>query len=224
MTTNAEATAPRTAETLEPGLSTLTAATLAIWFAAVLVLAASGAFAASPAQPPLGILLAIASPPLLFALLYRLSRRFRDFALSIDLRWLTAIQGWRVIGAMFLALNAFGLLPALFAWLAGLGDLGMGLAAPFVLLAMLRDAPNWQRHVVWLNIAGLVDFAGAVGTGVLTSNSSLGLLADGLPHADLGELPLSLVPTFAVPLWIIFHMISLLQLRQARSTSTHAHD
>jgi len=29
-------------------------------------------------------------------------------------------------------------------------------------------------------------------------------------------LPLSLVPTFMVPLWIIIHCASLLQLRQAR--------
>jgi hypothetical protein len=49
---------------------------------------------------------------------------------------------------------------------------------------------------------------------VLSSNSSLGLLADGRSYVSLGELPLSLVPTFAVPLWIIFHMISLLQLRR----------
>ena len=224
MTRHAGATAPQERETFERGLPTLAAAALAIWIAAVLSLASTGAFAASPTQPPLGIFLAIVLPPLLFALLYRLSRRFRAFALAIDLRWLTAIQGWRVLGAMFLALYAFGLLPGLFAWPAGLGDAVVGLAAPFVLLAILRGTPNWQRRVAWLNIAGLIDFAGAVGTGVLTSNSSLGLLADGLPHANLGELPLSLVPTFAVPLWTIFHMISLLQLRQARSKSTYAHD
>jgi len=92
-----------------------------------------------------------------------------------------------VIGAMFLALYAFGLLPGLFAWPAGLGDAAVGLAAPFVLLAMLRGAPNWPRRVAWLNIAGLVDFAGAIGTGVLTSNSSLGVLADGAPHAKPGR-------------------------------------
>jgi hypothetical protein len=131
------------------------AAILAIWFAGIVALAAADAFAGAPTQPPLGIFLAIVLPPLLFALLYRLSGRVRAFALAIDLRWLTAIQGWRVIGGMFLVLYVFGLL--------------------------------------------------------------LGLLADGAPHADLGELPLSIVPTFAVPLWTIFHMISLLQLRRARS-------
>jgi hypothetical protein len=194
------------------GGSALTAAILAVWFAGVLVFSTAGAFAGAPTQPPLGIFLAIVLPPLLFALLYRLSGRVRSFALAIDLRWLTAIQGWRVIGGMFLALFAFGLLPGLFAWPAGVGDLAVGLAAPFVLMAILQDTPGWPRRVFWLNIAGLVDFATAIATGVLTSNSALGLLADGAPHADLGELPLSIVPTFAVPLWTIFHIISLLQL------------
>ena len=190
------------------------ATTLAIWLAAVMAASAGGAFEAAPGQPPLGVLLAIAVPPLLFALLYRSSRRIRDLALGVDLRWLTAIQAWRVIGVMFLALHTFALLPGLFAWPAGLGDAAVGVAAPFVLLAILRSAPGWQRQVFWLNVAGLLDFVAAIGTGVLSSNSSLGLLAEGRAYVSLGELPLSLVPTFAVPLWIIFHMISLLQLRR----------
>jgi hypothetical protein len=66
----------------------------------------------------------------------------------------------------------------------------VGLAAPFVLLAMLRGAADW-RQVFWLNIAGLVDFAAAIGTGVLTGDSSLGLLADGGRYVSLGEPPLS---------------------------------
>lgn len=214
MTIPAETFSSTTGATAGRGRTALLAATLAIWLAAVLALGAAGAFEASAAQPPLGILLAIMLPPLLFALLYRLSSRVRAFALGIDLRWLTAIQAWRVVGVMFLAFYAFGLVPGLFAWPAGLGDAAVGVAAPFVLLAMLRGAPGWRRRVFWLNIAGLVDFAGAIGTGVLSSNSSLGLLADGRTYVSLGELPLSLVPTFAVPLWIIFHIISLLQLRR----------
>jgi hypothetical protein len=90
----------------------------------------------------------------------------------------------------------------------------VGLAAPFVVLAMLRGAPTWRRQVAWLNIAGLVDFVGAVGTGVLTSNTPLGLIAHEATRASMGALPLSIVPTFAVPLWTILHVISLLQLRR----------
>jgi hypothetical protein len=57
----------------------------------------------------------------------------------LDLRLLTALQGGRVIGFVFLALYAHGLLPGLFAWPAGLGDVLVGGAAPFVLLAQIQQ-------------------------------------------------------------------------------------
>lgn len=181
--------------------SAFVAIVLAGWFLIVLVAGRAGAFE-SGSQPPLPLLAAVVGPLLVFAILYRASERVRRFLLGFDLRLLTALQAWRVLGIMFLVLYAFGLLPGLFAWPAGVGDVAVGLAAPFVLLAMLRGAPTWRTQVAWLNIAGLVDFVGAVGTGVVTRNPLL------------GALPLSLVPTFAVPLWIMFHAISLLQLRR----------
>jgi hypothetical protein len=199
-------------------LSSILIAILVTWFLVVIVAALVGAFEAGPSRPPLAVLVAVAGPPLVFAAAYRVSRRFRDFVLAIDLRLLTTVQSWRVIGVVFLALYAFGLLPGLFAWPAGVGDFAVGVAAPFVLLAMLRRSPAWRRQVLWLNIAGLLDFAGAIGTGVLTSNSSLGLVADGAARASLGSLPLSLIPTFAVPLWTIFHIASLLQLSRTSGT------
>jgi hypothetical protein len=191
---------------------------LVAWFLLVLVAGFAGAFESGPSRPPLAVLVAVAGPPLIFAAAYRASRRFRDFVLAIDLRLLTAVQSWRVIGVMFLAFYAFGLLPGLFAWPAGVGDAAVGLAAPFVLLAMVRRSPTWRRQVLWLNLAGLVDFVGAIGTGVLSSNNSIGLVADGATRVSLGSLPLSLIPTFAVPLWTLFHIVSLLQLARTAGT------
>jgi hypothetical protein len=159
---------------------------------------------------------AVVLPPALFALLYRQSARVREFALGIDLRFLTAVQAWRVGGIMFLVLYAFGLLPGFFAWPAGLGDFAVGIAAPFVLQALITQRSGWERRVFWLNVAGLADFAGAIATGVLSSNSALGFFATGQAGASMGLLPLSLVPSFAVPLWVVFHIISLIQLRRAR--------
>ena len=100
--------------------------------------------------------------------------------------------------------------------LGAAGAVAVGVAAVFVLLAMIDGHPNWRRRVHWLNLAGLLDFGGAITTGVLTSNSSLGFFAPATPMASMGLLPLSLIPTFAVPLWTIIHFASLLQLRQAR--------
>jgi len=199
-------------------VSSLLTAILAAWFLLVLMAGFAGAFESGPSRPPLAVLLAVAAPPLIFAAAYRASRRFRDFVLAIDLRLLTAVQSWRVIGVMFLVFYAFGLLPGLFAWPAGIGDLAVGLAAPFALLGMLRASPTWRRQVMWLNVAGLLDFVGAIGTGVLTSNNSIGLVADGAARVSMGSLPLSLIPTFAVPLWTIFHIISLVQLARTAAT------
>jgi hypothetical protein len=198
----------------DSGLAWTLAALVTVWLLLVLVAASRHVFIAGPSQPPLPLLVAIVGPPALFALGYRLSRRLREYVLGIDLGLLTAVQAWRVFGGVFLVLYAFGLLPGFFAWPAGLGDVAVGVAAVFVLHAIMVRAPNWRRRVWWLNVAGLVDFVAAVGTGVLASNSSLGLLASGTARADMGALPLVLIPAFAVPLWIVAHGISLLQLRR----------
>jgi hypothetical protein len=195
----------------------LVAIVLVAWLALVVAAGSHGVFEAGPGRPPLPILVAVVLPPGLFALLYRISERVRAVALSLDLRFLTAVQAWRVGGIMFVVLYAFGLLPGMFAWPAGLGDFAVGIAAPFVLQAQIAQRPDWERRVYWLNIAGLVDFAVAIATGVLSSNSALGFFAGDAPRASMGLLPLSLIPSFAVPLWIIFHMISLIQLRRIRA-------
>jgi hypothetical protein len=201
---------------------------LVAWFLIVLLAGHAGVFDAGSGRPPLAILIAAGGPLIVFAVLYRASAAFQRFVLGIDLRWLTAMQSWRVIGVMFLALYAFGLLPGLFAWPAGLGDAAVGASAPFVLMALVRGEATWRRRVLWLNVAGLIDFIVAIATGALTSNSSLGVFVDVAPRASLGALPLSLVPSFAVPLWPIFHVVSLLQLRrrptwqQSFTIDTHA--
>jgi len=199
-------------------VSSILAFVVLAWLLFVLAAGLAGAFESGPTRPPLAVLLAVAGPPLIFAAVYRASRRFRDFVLALDLRLLTAVQSWRVVGVMFLVFYSYGLLPGLFAWPAGTGDLAVGLAAPFVLLAILRQRPTWRRQVVWLNIAGILDFVGAVGTGALSSNSSMALVAYSATHVSLGSLPLSLIPTFAVPLWTICHIVSLLQLARTKET------
>jgi hypothetical protein len=191
---------------------------LVAWLLFALAAGHAGTFESGPTRPPLRMLLAVAAPLLIFAAVYRASRRFREFVLAIDLHLLTAIQSWRVIGVLFLGFYSYGLLPGLFAWPAGVGDLVVGLAAPFVLLAIFRQEPTWRRQVAWLNIAGIVDFVLAVGTGALSSNNALPLVPQSATHMSLGSLPLSLIPTFAVPLWTICHVVSLLQLARAAGT------
>ncbi len=58
---------------------------LGAWFLLVLAAGIAGVFESGPSRPPLAVLVAVAAPPLAFAAVYRASRRFRDFALTIDL-------------------------------------------------------------------------------------------------------------------------------------------
>ena len=141
---------------------------VAIWAVIALVLNIIGVFS-NPNQTPLALLIAVIGPPILFAFAYSLSNKVRTLSLSLDLRLLTAMQGWRLIGVMFLVLMSLGLLPGAFAWPAGIGDIIVGAYAPFVVLAISRQTPGWQKHVVLLNILGLLDFVGqwAVGCSVV---------------------------------------------------------
>jgi hypothetical protein len=202
--------------------------TLPIWFVVMawaalsLILNVLGVFTAHPDQPPLALLTAIIGPPMLFLIAYAFSANVRTRSLCLDLRLLTAMQGWRVIGALFLVLMSFGLLPGTFAWPAGIGDLIVGAYAPFVVLALSRRTPGWHTHVVLLNVLGLLDFVGAVGGGVLSGSSPIGMLRGDVTTDILLALPLSMIPTFAVPCWIVLHIISLLKLRNAQAAVEEA--
>ncbi len=189
-------------------------AVLLCWLAAAITMIQMGFLIIEPTELPIPTVLALNVPVVIFVLWYWISRRFRNFVLGLDLRLLTAMQSWRVIGGMFLVLYHYGLLPARFAYPAGLGDLAIGLAAPFVVLSMVLPTLNWRRHVVWLNVLGLLDFVGVLFFGILLGSNALGLMKGDLTTDIMFELPLSLFPTFLVPLFIMLHIISLIQVRK----------
>ena len=102
---------------------------LAAWLGFVLVLGASGGFISPLGTIPLRIAVAAAAPILVFLALYWMSEAFRAFVLAIDLPLATAVQAWRFAGFAFLALYAHGVLPGVFVWPAGLGDMAIGITA-----------------------------------------------------------------------------------------------
>ena len=189
---------------------------LTIWFALAFATVQSGAFAGAPDQPPLAMITAVGLPIVLFMAAYGLSSGFRAFVLSRNLRFVTMLQAWRVVGFAFVALYLYGVLPGFFAIPAGLGDVAVGLAAPFVVAALTTrlDYAASGRFVLF-HLLGLLDFVVAVGTGL----AMRGAIADGAVGASmapLAELPLAMIPGFLVPLFILFHLTALLQSRQAR--------
>lgn len=189
----------------------LAVAVVVVWFVLALVGSLVGVFDSEP-RPPILLGLAAVVPVALFALVYLESPGFRQFVSSLNLRWLTLAQAWRILGIVFVLDYSRGLLPGVFALPAGWGDFAIGITAPLVAWFWKPPYPK-KTFVVW-NLLGMTDLVVAVTLGVLASRSSVGLLAGDVSTRLTGMFPLSLVPTFFVPLLFIFHLISLIRARK----------
>jgi hypothetical protein len=187
---------------------------LAVWFGSVLLLGGSGAFVRPPETPPLPILLGFLVPLSVFAVWYWGSSTFRNTVLTADLRLLAAIQAWRAGGLAFLALSANGILPGQFAWPAGLGDIAIGVTAPWVALALTQN-PRFvgSRFFAAWNLLGILDLVVAVSTGALSAGF-VSRLATSVTTAAMARLPLVLIPAFLVPLFLMLHIAALVQARR----------
>ena len=163
--------------------------------------------------PPIAITVII--PVVLFLAAYAMSKSFRKFVLAQDIQTLTMLQHWRVLGFGFLLLYAHGVLPGLFAWPAGLGDVAIGFAAPLIIIR-LQNNLNYETSsaLVRYHYLGLLDFAVAVITVGITAGSYAFFTPDGLTSAAMDVWPLNLFPSFGVPIFIILHLSVLLKVRE----------
>jgi hypothetical protein len=186
---------------------------LSAWFALVTSLGASGAFVGRPGQPPVAIAIGVGAPLLLFFAALRISPSFRAFVLSLDLRLITGMQAWRWAGLGFLSLYAHGVLPAMFALPAGLGDMAVGFAAPWMILALVRrrDFAASRAFVRW-NVLGMLDLSVAIALGTLSASLSTGAPGE-ITTAPMATLPLLVIPAFLVPLFLMLHTAALMQSR-----------
>ena len=193
---------------------TFVAVLFAAWFVLVFALGARGAFVAPRGAPPLPLLIGLLAPLTVFIVGYRTIRPLREFVLSADLRLIVGIQAWRWAGFGFLTLYTYGVLPGIFAWPAGLGDMAIGATAPLVLATLLRrpDFAASKSFVAW-NLSGILDLTLAVSIGALVP-----LLAPkfygAVSTAPMTQLPLVLVPTFLVPTFLMLHLTALFQARR----------
>jgi hypothetical protein len=186
----------------------LTAGLIVAWFIFTLSASALHVFKTDPSRPPIFLGLAALTPIVVFAVWYAASEGFRDFAQSLNPRTLTIVQSWRIAGFAFVALYAYGILPGVFALPAGWGDVFIGLTAPLVALS-LADPEHRKGFILW-QVLGIFDLVEAVTLGM----TSRLIEPHGIPTAPVTVLPLSLIPTFAVPLLLILHVICIAQARR----------
>ena len=188
-------------------------ALIAAWFGAVLAASLTGTFEVPAGELPLPILTALAIPLALFATGYRFLPSFRDFVLHLDLRPLILLHAFRTVGAGFLLLAAFDVLPLAFSIPAGVGDLIAAAGALVVGVALYTPRGLSRRWLTRWNSFGIADFIVAVATGTLSGTGGL-LHFNGSVSSDaMGSFPLVLIPAFFVPLFLITHLIVLIHLR-----------
>jgi hypothetical protein len=190
----------------------ITGGALIVWLALVFFLGGTGAFARPRGSVPVPIIAGAIAPIVVFLAAFRLSRSFYRLVLTTDLRLMAAMQAWRFVGLGFLALYANGVLPGLFAWPAGLGDIAIGVTAPWVIVALIQR-PGFKSSllfVVW-NLLGILDLITALGTGALSSGLAPGI-SGVVTTAPMAHLPLVLIPAYLVPLFIMLHLATLFQI------------
>jgi hypothetical protein len=176
---------------------------LLIWCVSAALLGALGVLASVRPPVPQVILFGLVA---LLLIAYGLSSEFRRWLSLIPLEWLVSIHLVRFVGFYFLWLYEQQQLPYAFAVLGGWGDIVVATLA--LVLLLLRPGSRMIYHV-W-NALGFVDILFVVSTATRLA------LADPMSMAALLRFPLSLLPTFIVPLIIFTHVVIFRRLKGDR--------
>jgi hypothetical protein len=130
---------------------------------------------------------------------------FRAWLATWRLRQIIALHVTRFVGIYFLVLYGRGELPYAFAVPGGWGDIAIATAA-LLLVVLVPDLTAHRGWVLVWNVAGFVD----IGYALLTATRLA--MADPQSVIALLRLPLSLVPTFLVPIIVASHVLVFVRL------------
>jgi hypothetical protein len=200
----------------------LSAGLLAAWLVFSLFSSALHLYMNAPNTPPIALGLAVLTPILLFLVWFASSLGFRQFVLSLSPRTLTLVHSMRIAGIVFLVLGTYKILPAFFALSAGWGDITIGVTAPFAALWLanpglgnpgLANPAHRTGFILW-QVLGIADLVNALALGTLAGVID----PHGIPTTAMTVLPMSYISTFAVPLFLILHIICIAQARRWPTT------
>jgi hypothetical protein len=191
----------------------LSAGLLAAWLVFALSSSAMHLYIGAPNTPPIALGLAVITPILLFLVWFASSPGFRQFVLSLSPRAVTLVQSTRIAGIVFLALGTYRILPRYFALSAGWGDMIIGATAPFA--ALWFSKPAHRRGFIFWQLLGIADLVNALALGTLSGVID----PHGIPTAAMAVLPMSYITTFAVPVFLMLHIICIAQARRWPATT-----
>ena len=177
-----------------------------VWLALACAAGASGRIAAL--APPLPQIV-IAAITLVLVLAGTLHPGLREWLAHVNLRGFVAFHVTRFVGIAFLLLSARGELSREWALPAGWGDIVTAIGALLIAL-FLRDPETKPLLLRAWNLIGLADILMVVGTAARAG------MRNAASMAPLFRFPMSLVPTFVVPLIIASHLLVMQRLAARR--------
>lgn len=140
---------------------------------------------------------------------------FRQAIAAIPQTRLVGFQKVRVIGVFFITLLDMKLLPPQFALPAGYGDVTVGLLAVWMVYLLNTKKPYAYTLIILWSILGLLDLLIALITGItFIPTFAHQVVASGGSVQYLNYV--LLIPTYGVPLALLFHMYTLFQLLSVR--------
>jgi len=167
-----------------------------LWLLGAVAVGHFHVLARQPLPATQGLLLALTAA---LVLAYRRIRPFRAWVDALDVRSLVLLHVTRFVGVYFLILYQRGELPYAFAVPGGIGDIVVATFAVVIVVYPFSDTLRLRAIYVW-NVVGLIDILL-----VVFSAARIGLSGSN-ELRPLAYLPLSLLPTFLVPLIIASHL------------------
>lgn len=123
---------------------------------------------------------------------------------------LTSIHTIRIFGVVFLIGISQGIIAPTFGYVAGIGDILIGVTA-IPMAYVIKKGHNWARRgsIIW-NSMGMADLVTAIYLGVTTSQFSAAT------SATMTTWPWIIIPTVGVPSLLTIHFVIFWLLRSYR--------
>ncbi len=190
------------------GVGRNVAIVLLLWFLGAVAVGLSGIYYGVPA-PVVGLTNGALTLVTLLLLLRIAS--LREWVDNLPIRTLVLYHTIRFVGVAFLLLYSSGAIPNEFALAAGWGDIFVAATALVVAFVAtpIASKRDWSIVLVW-NLIGLADILM-----VLVSAIRIGI-TDYEQVVVISDFPMSLLPTFVVPLILVTHVLIFRALAQAK--------
>ena len=179
---------------------------LAVWFVAVVILAATRALYDEGGTGAPGLGVAVVLPIVVLCILVARVSSLHEAFHRVPLWLLAGVHTVRLLGISFIVLYTSHRLSTPFAPVAGWGDIFVGATAVPVAWYAYRY-PASVRPLLWSwNAIGSLDLIAAVGLGVTSSPGPQRLIFAEPSAAIMTTLPWLLIPGFLVPLLFTVHI------------------